>query len=160
MEITIQGTEVIIKGDRIIGFALDNLVNRFEATTDLPDGWEYQLYVHMKLKNKFNIINLKRDGQKLYVDLTSDMLPFGGRYEMQFIATKDELIGRTDIFEVWVENSIDPSCQYDPIPSEFYQFEEEIKKIYEDCKDIYDKIQSGAFLDIGIINGGNAFGIN
>lgn len=43
MTITINGTTVNIEGDRIIGFALNNLVNRFEATTDKEEGWEYTL---------------------------------------------------------------------------------------------------------------------
>lgn len=45
MKITITGTEVQIVGDKIIGFALNNLVNRFEATTDKDESWEYQLKV-------------------------------------------------------------------------------------------------------------------
>ena len=65
---------------------------------------------------------------------------------------------RTDIFEVWVQNSIDPSKVYDPVPSEFYQIEENIQQIYEDTKQLYDEIQDGTVLGIEAVNGGNAFG--
>ena len=44
MQITINGTKVTIVGNRIIGFQLNNLVNRFEATTDKDDSWQYTLY--------------------------------------------------------------------------------------------------------------------
>lgn len=160
MTITISGNTVTITGDRIIGFALNNLVNRFQATTDLNDEWNYQLYVHMIVPDLYNIINMEwQEGtQNIYVDLTADMLPYSGRYEMQFVATNGEISGRTDIFEVWVQNSIDPSKQYDPIPSEFYQIEDNIQKIYQETKQLYDEIQDGTVFDVEKINGGNAFG--
>lgn len=131
MEITISGTKVNITGDRIIGFALNNLVNTFTATTDLTSEWNYQLYVHMIVPDLYNIINLnwKEGTQNIYVDLTADMLPYSGRYEMQFIASNGELSGRTEIFEVWVQNSIDVAKAYDPIPSEFYQIEDNIREL-------------------------------
>ena len=37
MQITITGTKVTITGDKVIGFQLNNLVNRFEATTNKED---------------------------------------------------------------------------------------------------------------------------
>lgn len=160
MQITINGTTVTITGDRIIGFALNNLVNKFVATTDLTSEWSYQLYVHMVVPDLYNIINLnwEENTQNIYVDLTADMLPYSGRYEMQFVATNGELSGRTEIFEVWVQNSIDPSKVYDPVPSEFYQIEDNIQQIYEDTKELYDEIKNGTVLGIETITGGNAFG--
>lgn len=160
MQITINGTTVTITGDRIIGFALNNLVNKFVATTDLTSEWSYQLYVHMVVPDLYNIINLnwEENTQNIYVDLTADMLPYSGRYEMQFVATNGELSSRTEIFEVWVQNSIDPLKVYDPVPSEFYQIEENIQQIYEDTKQLYNEIQDGTVLGIETINGGNAFG--
>lgn len=160
MEITISGTQVTITGDRVIGFALNNLVNRFTATTDLTDEWSYQLYVHMVVPNLYNIINLnwEEGTQNLYVDLTYDMLPYSGKYEMQFVATNGALKGHTEIFEVWVENSISPFEDYGCLPSEFYQFEDSIQQIYDDTKQLYDEIQSGGIFGIEVINGGNALG--
>lgn len=159
MTIEIQGTTVIITGDRIIGFALNNLVNRLEATTDKEEGWEYTLKAYMTKIDKVNIINLNREGQTIYVDLTRDMMPVGGRYIMQFVATNEDKVDQTEKFEVWVEDSLDPNPQYDPVPSEFYQIEESIKQVYEDTKQLYDDIQNGnVFGDIEGIYGGNAFG--
>ena len=109
MTIEIQGTTVIITGDRIIGFALNNLVNRFEAITDKEEGWEYTLKAYMTKIDKVNIINLNREGQTIYVDLTKDMMPVGGRYIMQFVATNEDKVDQTEKFEVWVEDSLDPN---------------------------------------------------
>lgn len=161
MEITITGTKVQVVGDKIIGFALNNLVNRFEATTDKDESWEYQLKVYMHIPKKYNIINLNRDSvdeNKIYVDLTRDMMPYGGRYTLQFVCMKDTEVFHTEKFDIWVEESLDPASAYCSIPSEFYQFEEGIKQIYNDCVEIYEQIQSGGTLDIDGINGGDAFG--
>lgn len=126
MTITINGTTVNIDGNRIIGFAKNNLVNRFEATTDKEEGWEYTLKAYMTKIDKINIINLNREGQNLFVDLTKDMLPVGGRYIMQFVAMNQDKVDQTEKFEVWVEDSLDPTFQYTPVPSEFYQIEKNI----------------------------------
>lgn len=161
MIITILGTEVQITGDRVIGFALNNLVNRFEATVDKDESWEYQLKVFMHLPKKYNIINLNRDENnkdKIYVDLTRDMMPYGGRYTLQFVGKKGAEVYHTGKFDVWVEDSLDPAKHFCSIPSEFYQFEEKIVQIYKDIVDIYEEIKSGGVLDVDLINGGNAFG--
>ena len=162
MQITISGTRVTITGDRVIGFQLNNLVNRLEATTDKDDTWQYTLYVYMIKPEKYNVINLnwQDNSNIIYVDLTSDMMPFAGRYEMQFVANQYNTgeVFRTEKFQVWVENSIDPSPQWEPVPSEFYQIEENIQKMYQDTKQLYDEIQDGTVFDIDAINGGNAFG--
>lgn len=126
MEITIQGTKVNIIGDRIIGFALNNLINRFEATTDKDETWKYQLKLYMVKIEKYNIIDMLRNEQTIFVDLTKDMLPVSGRYIMQFVALKDDLVDHTEQFEVWVEDTLDPTHQYEPVPSEFYQIEDNI----------------------------------
>lgn len=160
MVIEIQGTKVVITGDRIIGFALNNLVNKFEATTDKEEGWEYTLKALMTKNQKHNIIKMIREGQQIHVDLTRKMMPVGGRYVMQFVATKGDLVDQTEEFEVWVEDSLDPNPQYDPIPSEFYQFREEMQDIYDETKKLYDDIKNGTVLgNIQKIYGGNAFGI-
>ena len=116
----------------------------------------------MVVPDLYNIINLnwQENSQVIYVDLTADMMPFDGRYEMQFVASRYDTgeVFRTEKLQVWVENSIDPSSQWEPVPSEFYQIEENIQKIYQETKQLYDEIQDGTVFDVEKINGGNAFG--
>ena len=85
MTIEIIGTTVNITGNKVIGFALNNLVDHFEVTVDTSADWFYQLKIYMTKVDKYNIINLDRNGNVLSVDLTRHMLPFGGRYIMQFV---------------------------------------------------------------------------
>lgn len=77
----------------------------------------------------YNIINLNRNGNVCSALLTIAMLPFSGKYTMQLRGIKDQQIYHSDIFEVWVKYSIDPSNVYDPVPSEFYQIEDNIIEI-------------------------------
>lgn len=158
MTITIADTKVTVIGDKIIGFALNNLVNRLEVTTDKGAEWDYTLYVYMLKPQKYNVINLNRENDTtIYVELTADMMPFDGRYEMQFVANKYDTgeTFRTEKFQVWVENSIDPQKEWTPVPSEFYQIEDHVQKMYKEIKEI----ASGCTLDVDSIYGGNAFGI-
>lgn len=128
MEIVITGTTVTVEGDATIGFALNNLVNTLTATTDQSEEWNYTLTVHMIVQDVYNVINLNRSGQTLSVDLTADMLPYSGRYEMQFVATNGDYVSHTDIFEVFVKNTLDPVKQYTPVPSEFYQIQKNVQQ--------------------------------
>lgn len=129
MDITITGTQVEVTGNPFIGFAVNNNVNRLSATTDKDETWEYQLVVFMVLEEKFNVINMTREGNNIYVDLTRDMLPYGGKYIMQFVAYKQDQVDHTESFSVWVNPSLDTDKMYDPIPSEFYQMEQRIRSM-------------------------------
>ena len=128
MDISIVGRKVYVNGDRVIGVALNNLVDRFEATTDMPDGWEYKLDVWMSKQKFFNTIVLYRSGSTIYRDLTKEMIPYGGKYDMQFVAINGDLVSRTEIFEMWVEDAVDQTPVYNPIPNEFLQIQEDVEK--------------------------------
>ena len=99
MTIEIIETTVNITGNKVIGFALNNLVDHFEATVDTSADWFYQLKIYMTKVDKYNIINLDRNGNVLSVDLTRHMLPFGGRYIMQFVGYNDAQTYQTETFE-------------------------------------------------------------
>lgn len=61
--------------------------------------------------------------------LTSDMLPFSGKYAMQLRAINDDKVAHSDTFDCWVKYSIEPASTYDPIPSEFYQIEQNVTEM-------------------------------
>ena len=77
----------------------------------------------------YNIINLTRNGNICAAILTSDMLPFSGKYAMQLRAINDDKVAHSDIFDCWVKYSIEPASTYNPIPSEFYQIEQNITEM-------------------------------
>lgn len=161
MVITISGTTVQIIGDPDIIFQGNNLVNTLAATTDKDDTWEYNVDIYMPIEKRYNSIIMTRNGNMLSVDLTRQMLPFNGRYVCQFRGTSvNGAVYHTDKFSIWVKDSIDLNEAYNPIPAEFYQLEAQMKDVYNDTKELYDEIQSGAVLEIEIINGGNAFDNN
>lgn len=133
MNITLKGTKVKLD-THTLAFAKNNLVNEIICTVDTDESWTYRidvLYSQTDCSGNplYNIINLNRTGNVCSVLLTIAMLPFSGKYTMQLRGIKDQQIYHSDTFEVWVKYSIDPSNAYDPVPSEFYQIEQNITEI-------------------------------
>lgn len=131
--ITLTGTKVSLD-THTLAFAKNNLVNEIICTVDTDESWTYRidvLYSQTDCSGNplYNIINLNRTGNVCSALLAIAMLPFSGKYTMQLRGIKDQQIYHSDIFEVWVKYSIDPSNVYDPVPSEFYQIEDNIIEI-------------------------------
>lgn len=130
MNITVIGTK--IKQDtKTLAFEKNNNVDVINITVDTDESWGYKLDVKYPIcrDNKYNIINLERSGNTLTTVLTAGMLPFAGKYLCQLRGINGDKVYHTDTFEVWVKYSIEPGETYRPIPSEFYQIEENITEM-------------------------------
>lgn len=57
------------------------------------------------------------------------MLPFDGMYLMQLRGINGDKVYHSETFKVWVKYSIEPGEVYNPVPSEFYQIENNITEI-------------------------------
>ena len=122
MQLTIIGTEVNIIGSNIVGFAQNNLVDSISATVDTPEGYtNVTLKIYMNDPQQYNAIPFIREGNLIYTVLTSDMIPVGGRYTGQFEMSQGMMLMQTELFDFWVENSVNLNDAYTPIPSTFSQ---------------------------------------
>lgn len=134
MNITLTGKK-ISQDERILAFKKDNLTAQMTFTVDTDDSWVYKLDVRLPEKcctgeELFNIIDLPMDANRTCtIDVTAAMVPFTGKYTMQLRGISGEQVYHSDTFEVWVKYSIDPGAVYDPVPSEFYQIEDNIIEI-------------------------------
>lgn len=134
MNITLTGKK-ITQDERILAFKKDNLTAQMTFTVDTDDSWIYKLDVRLPEKcctgeELFNIIDLPMDANRTCtIDVTAAMVPFTGKYTMQLRGVSGEQVYHSDTFEVWVKYSIDPGMAYDPVPSEFYQIEQNITEI-------------------------------
>lgn len=134
VNITLTGKK-ISQDERILAFKKDNLTAQMTFTVDTDDSWTYKLDVRFSVKcctgeELFNIIDLPMDASRTCtIDVTSAMVPFTGKYTMQLRGISGEQVYHSDTFEVWVKYSIDPGAVYDPVPSEFYQIEDNITEI-------------------------------
>lgn len=155
MVITISGTQVQIIGEPDIIFQNNNLVNTLAAVTDKDESWQYNVDIYMPISNRYNSIIMTRNGNMLSVDLTRQMLPDDGRYVFQFRGQSGNAVYHTDKFCLWVKDSIDLNEAYNPMPSEFYQMESQMKEIYNDTKDVYESLINEG-MSIDLISGGNA----
>lgn len=122
MQLTITGTQVEIVGSNIVGFAQNNLVNTISATVDTPAEYtNIALKIYMNEPEQYNAIPFIREGDIIYTVLTSDMIPVGGRYIGQFEMSYGMMLFQTELFDFWVENSVNLNKAYTPIPSTFSQ---------------------------------------
>ena len=122
MQLTITGTQINIVGSNIVGFAQNNLVNTISATVDTPSEYtNIALKIYMNEPEQYNAIPFIREGDIIYTVLTSDMIPVGGRYTGQFEMSHGMMLFQTELFDFWVENSVNLNKAYTPIPSTFSQ---------------------------------------
>lgn len=134
VNITLTGKK-ISQDERILAFKKDNLTAQMTFTVDTDDSWTYKLDVRLPVKcctgeELFNIIDLPMDASRTCtIDVTAAMVPFTGKYTMQLRGISGEQVYHSDTFEIWVKYSIDPGVVYDPVPSEFYQIEDNITEI-------------------------------
>lgn len=125
----------ISQDERILAFKKDNLTAQMTFTVDTDDSWTYKLDVRLPAKcctgeELFNIIDLPMDASRTCtIDVTAAMVPFTGKYTMQLRGINGEQVYHSDTFEIWVKYSIDPGAVYDPVPSEFYQIEQNVTEM-------------------------------
>lgn len=133
MNITLTGTK-ITQDNKFLAFEKNNGVDVINITVDTDESWIYKLDVKYPDKccsgeQLYNIINLTRTGNTCTAILTKDMLPFTGKYIMQLRSISGDKVYHSDTFDCWVKYSIEPASTYDPVPSEFYQIEQNITEI-------------------------------
>ena len=133
MNITLIGNK-IVQDTKFLAFEKNNGVDVINITVDTDEEWTYKLDVKYPDKccsceQLYNIIDLTRNGNVCTVVLTKDMLPFAGKYIMQLRAINSDKVQHSDTFDAWVKYSIEPGSTYNPVPSEFYQIEQNITEI-------------------------------
>lgn len=133
MNITLIGNK-IAQDTKFLAFEKNNGVDVINVTVDTDESWTYKLDVKYPEKccsceQLYNIIDLTRTGNSCTAVLTKDMLPFNGKYIMQLRAITSDKVQHSDTFDAWVKYSIEPGSTYNPVPSEFYQIEQNITEI-------------------------------
>ena len=133
MNITLTGNK-IAQDTKFLAFEKNNGVDVINITVDTDESWSYKLDVKYPEKcctreELYNIIDLNRDGYICSVELTSKMLPFAGKYTMQLRAINGDKVKHSDTFDAWIKYSIEPASTYNPVPSEFYQIEQNITEM-------------------------------
>lgn len=133
MNIALTGTK-ITQDTKFLAFEKNNSVDVINVIVDTDESWTYKLDVRYPDKcctsePLYNIINLTRTGNLCTAIFTSDMLPFAGKYTMQLRGINGDKVSHSDVFDTWVKYSIEPGSTYNPVPSEFYQIEQNITEI-------------------------------
>ena len=107
----------------------DNLTRRLEVSGDIPEGWSWVAL--LSIGDNLNIISLQYGDPGLYVDLTADMIPYAGKYNLQLRATQGDKVRHTNIVSITVNESMSGDVQWPEMPSEFSQAEQRITELNE-----------------------------
>lgn len=136
MILELKGTKVTIV-DKTLGYQGDNLVDTIQVTVDKDSTWNYKLDMYKGKSKCFDSVLMVREGNICTVQLTNEILSYGGRYVFQLRGYTDTQTYHSDIFESWVNASIE--YQYDckqtdcgcdcKLPTEFYQVEDNVTEI-------------------------------
>ena len=136
MILELNGTKVTIV-DKTLGYQGDNLVNTIQVTVDKDSTWNYKLDMYKGKSKCFDSVLMTREGNVCTVQLTNEILSYGGRYIFQLRGYTDTQTYHSDIFESWVNTSIEyqydckqGDCECDcKLPTEFYQVEDNVTEI-------------------------------
>ena len=136
MILELNGTKVFII-DKTLGYQGDNLVNTIQVTVDKDSTWNYKLDMYKGKSKRFDSVLMVREGNICTVQLTNEILSYGGRYVFQLRGYTDTQTYHSDIFESWVNASIEyqddckqGDCECDcKLPTEFYQVEDNVTEI-------------------------------
>lgn len=148
MNITLNKTK-IVQDSRNLAFEKNSGVDEIVITVDTDESWSYKLDVKYPDKYAendalYNIIDLDRNGNICSVTLTSEMLPFNGKYTMQLRGISGDKVCHSDTFEAWVKYSIEPGSTYDPVPSEFYQVEARLDNKVNEAKQYAENAETAS----------------
>ena len=149
MNITLNGTK-ITQDTRNLAFEKNSGVDEIVITVDTDESWSYKLDVKYPDKYNvennalYNIIDLDRNGNICSVILTSEMLPFNGKYTIQLRGINGDKVYHSDTFEVWVKYSIEPGSTYNPVPSEFYQVEARLDDKVDEAKQYAENAETAS----------------
>ena len=136
MILELNGTKVTIV-DKTLGYQGDNLVDTIQVTVDKDSTWNYKLDMYKGKSKCFDSVLMVREGNICTVQLTNEILSYGGRYVFQLRGYTDTQTYHSDIFESWVNTSIEyqydckqGDCECDcKLPTEFYQVEDNVTEI-------------------------------
>ena len=136
MILELNGTKVTIV-DKTLGYQGDNLVDTIQVTVDKDSTWNYKLDMYKGKSKCFDSVLMVREGNICTVQLTNEILSYGGRYVFQLRGYTDTQTYHSDIFESWVNASIEYQddckqgyCECDcKLPTEFYQVEDNVTEI-------------------------------
>ncbi len=136
MILELNGTKVTIV-DKTLGYQGDNLVDTIQVTVDKDSTWNYKLDMYKGKSKCFDSVLMTREGNTCTVQLTNEILSYGGRYIFQLRGYTDTQTYHSDIFESWVNASIEyqydckqGDCECDcKLPTEFYQVEDNVTEI-------------------------------
>ena len=107
-----------------LGHETDNLLHTITIASDLDSNWACKLDAEQPSYGICNVIDLVGDGGTLSADITADMFPAEGEWNLQVRAMKGDVVAHSTICTVRVGRSLNAIDFFPPMePSEMAQME-------------------------------------
>ena len=97
MILELNGTKVTIV-DKTLGYQGDNLVDTIQVTVDKDSTWNYKLDMYKGKSKCFDSVLMTREGNVCTVQLTNEILSYGGRYIFQLRGYTDTQTYHSDLY--------------------------------------------------------------
>ena len=121
---TLQNWVLTAPPEKKLGHETDNLLNTITIASDLDSGWSCKLDAEQPSCGLCNVIDLVGNGGTLSAEITADMFPADGEWNLQVRGINGSVVAHSTICTVLVGRSLNAIDFFPPVePSEMAQME-------------------------------------
>ena len=151
---TLQNWVLTAPPDSRLGHETDNRLNTIVIASDLDSGWSCKLDAEQPSCGLCNVIDLVGNGGTLTAEITADMFPADGEWNLQVRGTNGSVVAHSTICTVLVGRSLNAIDFFPPVePSEMAQMEARMTTLKVQTERAAADAEEAAIRQPQIVNG-------
>lgn len=151
---TLQNWVLTAPPDSRLGHETDNRLNTIVIASDLDSGWSCKLDAEQPSCGLCNVIDLVGKGGTLTAEITADMFPADGEWNLQVRGTNGSVVAHSTICTVLVGRSLNAIDFFPPVePSEMAQMEARMTTLKVQTERAAADAEEAAIRQPQIVNG-------
>ena len=151
---TLQNWVLTAPPEKKLGHETDNRLNTIVIASDLDSGWSCKLDAEQPSCGLCNVIDLVGKGGTLTAEITADMFPADGEWNLQVRGTNGSVVAHSTICTVLVGRSLNAIDFFPPVePSEMAQMEARMTALKVQTERAAADAEEAAIRQPRIVNG-------
>lgn len=151
---TLQNWVLTAPPEKKLGHETDNRLNTIVIASDLDSGWSCKLDAEQPSCGLCNVIDLVGKGGTLTAEITADMFPADGEWNLQVRGTNGSVVAHSTICTVLVGRSLNAIDFFPPVePSEMAQMEARMTTLKVQTEQAAADAEEAAIRQPRIVNG-------
>lgn len=151
---TLQNWVLTAPPEKKLGHETDNRLNTIVIASDLDSGWSCKLDAEQPSCGLCNVIDLVGKGGTLTAEITADMFPADGEWNLQVRGTNGSVVAHSTICTVLVGRSLNAIDFFPPVePSEMAQMEARMTTLKVQTERAAADAEEAAIRQPQIVNG-------